>query len=74
MFFPSFRLYSSSVFQNNFSEFSEPDITQQPVEDLVLQMKAMNIVKVTNFPFPTPPTTEALKAREGGSRKIESKN
>ncbi|XP_011410152.2 PREDICTED: probable ATP-dependent RNA helicase DHX37 [Amphimedon queenslandica] len=59
-----YRLYSSAVFQNNFIEFSEPDVTQQPVDGLVLQMKAMNIIKVINFPFPTPPSKEALKAAE----------
>ncbi|NXS89666.1 DHX37 helicase, partial [Erpornis zantholeuca] len=41
-----------------------PEITKRPVEDLILQMKALNIEKVINFPFPTPPPTEALAAAE----------
>ncbi|XP_070402298.1 probable ATP-dependent RNA helicase DHX37 isoform X2 [Nothobranchius furzeri] len=58
-----YRLYSSAVF-GDFSPFSEAEITRRPVEDLVLQMKDLNIDKVINFPFPTPPSTEALVAAE----------
>lgn len=58
-----YRLYSSAVF-GDFSHFSEAEITRRPVEDLVLQMKDLNIEKVVNFPFPTPPSTEALIAAE----------
>ncbi|RVE67907.1 hypothetical protein OJAV_G00086520 [Oryzias javanicus] len=36
----------------------------QAFEDLVLQMKDLNIDKVINFPFPTPPSFEALVAAE----------
>lgn len=59
-----FRLYSSSVFNDEFKQFSEPEISSRPVEDLVLQMKAMGIDRVINFPFPTAPAPEALKAAE----------
>ncbi|XP_069817056.1 probable ATP-dependent RNA helicase DHX37 [Dendropsophus ebraccatus] len=58
-----YRLYSSAVF-SDFEEFSQPEITRRPVEDLVLQMKSLNIEKVVNFPFPTPPSTDALIAAE----------
>ncbi|XP_037114006.1 probable ATP-dependent RNA helicase DHX37 [Syngnathus acus] len=58
-----YRLYSSAVF-GDFSQFSEAEITRRPVDDLVLQMKDLNIEKVVNFPFPTPPSTEALVAAE----------
>ncbi|XP_067083676.1 probable ATP-dependent RNA helicase DHX37 [Osmerus mordax] len=58
-----YRLYSSAVF-SDFSPFSEAEITRRPVEDLVLQMKDLNIDKVVNFPFPTPPSMEALVAAE----------
>ncbi|XP_061623567.1 probable ATP-dependent RNA helicase DHX37 isoform X1 [Phyllopteryx taeniolatus] len=58
-----YRLYSSAVF-GDFSLFSEAEITRRPVDDLVLQMKDLNIEKVVNFPFPTPPSTEALVAAE----------
>lgn len=83
------RLYSSAVFAD-FSLFSEAEITRRPVDDLVLQMKDLNIDKVkqitqtyciasgwsendylhflllqvVNFPFPTPPSAEALVAAE----------
>ncbi|EEC14099.1 ATP-dependent RNA helicase, putative, partial [Ixodes scapularis] len=42
-------------------KFTAPEITRRPVDDLVLQMKAMNIDKVVNFPYPSPPDKEALK-------------
>nr|XP_040052182.1 probable ATP-dependent RNA helicase DHX37 [Gasterosteus aculeatus aculeatus]XP_040052183.1 probable ATP-dependent RNA helicase DHX37 [Gasterosteus aculeatus aculeatus] len=58
-----YRLYSSAVF-GDFTLFSEAEITRRPVEDLVLQMKDLNIDKVVNFPFPTPPSSEALVAAE----------
>uniref|UniRef100_A0A8C5B0M6 Activating signal cointegrator 1 complex subunit 3 n=1 Tax=Gadus morhua TaxID=8049 RepID=A0A8C5B0M6_GADMO len=58
-----YRLFSSAVF-GDFSEFSEAEITRRPVEDLVLQMKDLNIDKVVNFPFPTAPSGEALMAAE----------
>ncbi|XP_012684041.2 probable ATP-dependent RNA helicase DHX37 isoform X2 [Clupea harengus] len=58
-----YRLYSSAVF-SDFSLFSEAEITRRPVDDLVLQMKDLNIQKVVNFPFPTPPSSEALLAAE----------
>uniref|UniRef100_A0A6G1SRB6 RNA helicase n=1 Tax=Aceria tosichella TaxID=561515 RepID=A0A6G1SRB6_9ACAR len=59
-----YRLYSSAVFTNEFSEHSEPQILQKPVDDVLLQMKAMNIDNVVNFPFPTRPSIDALKAAE----------
>ena len=34
------------------------------MDGLVLQMKAMNIDVVANFPFPTPPEPHAIKAAE----------
>ncbi|XP_074141870.1 putative ATP-dependent RNA helicase DHX37 isoform X2 [Sminthopsis crassicaudata] len=58
-----YRLYSSAVF-SDFEKFSPPEITRRPVEDLVLQMKSLNIEKVVNFPFPSPPPMEALVSAE----------
>ncbi|KAM4053299.1 putative ATP-dependent RNA helicase DHX37 isoform 1-T2 [Anomaloglossus baeobatrachus] len=58
-----YRLYSSAIF-SDFEQFSQPEITRRPVEDLVLQMKDLNIEKVVNFPFPTPPSADALIAAE----------
>ena len=59
-----YRLYSSAVFNNDFEEFTQPDILRRPVDDLVLQMKAINIDKVVNFPFPTPPESNVLETAE----------
>ncbi|XP_078083166.1 putative ATP-dependent RNA helicase DHX37 [Mustelus asterias] len=58
-----YRLYSSAVFAD-FEKFSAAEITRRPVDDLVLQMKDLNIEKVINFPFPTPPSPESLMAAE----------
>lgn len=51
------------MFHNQFEQFSVPDICRRPVDDLVLQMKALNIDRVANFPFPTSPPAEALQVR-----------
>ena len=59
-----YRLYSSAVYTNEFEKFSPPEISRRPVDDLVLQMKDMNIDKVVNFPFPTPPDVNALQSAE----------
>ena len=37
------RLYSSAVFHNEFEQFSPPEITRRPVDDLVLQMKVAKL-------------------------------
>lgn len=47
------RLYSSAVFAD-FSLFSEAEITRRPVDDLVLQMKDLNIDKVTQINLDIP--------------------
>lgn len=57
----AYRLYSSAVFGNQFSEYSAPEILQRPIEGTVLQMKSMGIHDVPSFPFPTPPDPEGLK-------------
>lgn len=59
-----FRLYSSAIFNDEFEMFCKPEILRRPVDDLVLQMKDMNIDKVVNFPFPTPPEETAIKVRK----------
>jgi ATP-dependent RNA helicase DHX37/DHR1 len=58
------RLYSSAVFGDEMEEFSVPEIKLRPVDDLVLRMKAMNIHRVQNFPFPTAPGRELIAAAE----------
>ncbi|KAF8457143.1 P-loop containing nucleoside triphosphate hydrolase protein [Terfezia claveryi] len=59
-----YRLYSSAVFERDFKQFSDPEILGMPIEGVVLQMKGMNIEKVVNFPFPTPPSKEELRRAE----------
>ena len=59
-----YRLYSSAIFNDEFPKYSEPEIIRKPIDDLMLQMKAMNIENVVNFPFPTQPSLEALMASE----------
>lgn len=59
-----YRLYSSAVFNDKFVKFSEPEIVRKPIDDLLLQMKALNIDNVINFPYPSPPSQEALIASE----------
>ncbi|XP_059612342.1 probable ATP-dependent RNA helicase kurz [Phlebotomus argentipes] len=59
-----YRIYSSAVYNNEFPDFSVPDILKRPVDDIVLQMKCMGITKVVNFPFPTSPESEQLQMAE----------
>ncbi|XP_071448431.1 probable ATP-dependent RNA helicase kurz [Hetaerina americana] len=59
-----YRLYSSAVFNDEFPEFSIPEIQRRPVDDLMLQMKVMGIHKVVNFPFPSAPDLLQLRAAE----------
>uniref|UniRef100_A0A915PYB9 RNA helicase n=1 Tax=Setaria digitata TaxID=48799 RepID=A0A915PYB9_9BILA len=57
------RLYSSAVY-SDFEKFSPPEILTKPVDQLVLHLKSMNIVKIANFPFPTPPDQDSLEEAE----------
>ncbi|KAI5737319.1 hypothetical protein M8J76_012269 [Diaphorina citri] len=59
-----YRLYSSAVFNDEFEKFSVPEIQRKPVDDLLLQMKAMSIHRVVNFPFPSAPDVIQLRAGE----------
>jgi len=65
-------LYSSAVFNDQFEQFAPPEIQQKPVDSLVLQMKAMNIVKVVNFPFPTSPDLLQLRTTEKRLQLLEA--
>ena len=59
-----YRLYSSAIYNDEFEDFSVPDIQKKPVDDLMLQMRCMGIDRVINFPFPSPPDIKQLKAAE----------
>lgn len=59
-----YRLYSSALFEDHMPSFGQPEILRMPIEGVVLNMKAMNIDAVVNFPFPTPPDRQALRRAE----------
>ncbi|KAL0692594.1 hypothetical protein Bca4012_059774 [Brassica carinata] len=67
-----YRLYSSTVFSNTFEESSPPEITRVPVDGVVLLLKSMNIPKVENFPFPTPPEASSIKQAERCLKALEA--
>ncbi|KAK4138634.1 P-loop containing nucleoside triphosphate hydrolase protein [Trichocladium antarcticum] len=54
------RLYSSAVYERDFPQFADPELLRMPIEGVVLQLKAMNLQRVVNFPFPTPPPRQSL--------------
>ena len=41
-----YRLYSSAIFNDTFTEFTQPEISRAPIEGLVLLLKCMGIMKV----------------------------
>ncbi|EPS41222.1 hypothetical protein H072_4900 [Dactylellina haptotyla CBS 200.50] len=59
-----YRLYSSALFERDFDQFAKPEILRMPIEGVVLQMKAMGIDTVVNFPFPTPPNRDEIRKAE----------
>ncbi|KFK36241.1 hypothetical protein AALP_AA4G096500 [Arabis alpina] len=67
-----YRLYSSAVFSNIFEESSLPEIMKVPVDGVVLLLKSMNIPKVENFPFPTPPEPSAIREAERCLKALEA--
>ncbi|CAH2079326.1 unnamed protein product [Thlaspi arvense] len=67
-----YRLYSSAVFNNIFVESSPPEIKKVPVDGVILLMKSMNIPKVENFPFPTPPEPSAIREAERCLKALEA--
>lgn len=59
-----YRLYSSAIYESAMPQFAEPEIYRTPLEGVVLQLKAMNISRIDNFPFPTPPDRSSLVKAE----------
>ncbi|KAI0980020.1 hypothetical protein GJ496_002305 [Pomphorhynchus laevis] len=60
-----FRLYSSVVFNDQFPDHPIPEIQRIPLEEVVMQMKSMNLdIDIHKFPYPTPPPEDSLKAAE----------
>lgn len=58
------RLYSSALYES-FAEFAEPEIYRTNLDAVVLQLKALGISRIDNFPFPTPPDRASLLKAEG---------
>lgn len=56
-----YRLYSSAVYQDKFPQFEEPQVLRTPIDALVMQLKAIGIASVPRFPFPSPPSANALR-------------
>uniref|UniRef100_A0A0E0FU33 RNA helicase n=2 Tax=Oryza nivara TaxID=4536 RepID=A0A0E0FU33_ORYNI len=69
-----YHLYSAAAYGKDelFPEFSEPEIKNIPVDGVVLMLKFMNINKVENFPFPTPPDKESLVEAERCLKVLEA--
>jgi len=59
-----YRLFSSAHFVDEMKPHADPQILGVPVEGVVLQMRAMGIDKVINFPFISPPEKTSLMAAE----------
>lgn len=55
-----YRLFSSAVFENHFTEWSEPEIVRMPLDSVCLRLKCLGIKNLQTFPFPTMPPPEAL--------------
>lgn len=65
-----YRLYSSAVFDQQFSDYSVPEILRTPIESLVLQLKTMEIDHAERFPLPSPPESEAVIAAQKSLLKL----
>ena len=59
-----YRLYSSAFFNDNFPQYSVPDIRNTPLESVVLQLKSIGVDKSESFPFPTQPNQRSLSKAE----------
>lgn len=57
-----YRLYSSNFYHAHMEMFQPPEITCTPLEDLILQMKAIGIDHIESFPFPTAPPSSAIRS------------
>ncbi|ELP87501.1 ATP-dependent RNA helicase, putative [Entamoeba invadens IP1] len=56
-----YRMYSSAMYHDTFTQFTEPEVRRMPLESVVLTLKGMGIEKVVNFPFPSQISCEGLK-------------
>ena len=56
-----YRLYSSALF-SKMEEFSDPEILKAPLDQTILQLKAIGTQDVFKFPFVTMPAMAPMKA------------
>ena len=54
-------MYSTAVYGNIFEQFSEPEIKNVPLENIILQLKSIGIKDILKFPFPTMPNLKNFK-------------
>lgn len=59
-----YRLYSSAVYDQQFEAFKQPEILTVPADAVVLRLRAMGILHVDQFPFPTIPNKERIRTAE----------
>lgn len=50
------------MYTQTLEAFAPPEVLTRPLEDVMLQMKAMGVVDVSRFPFPTPPDAAGLRS------------
>lgn len=50
------------MYTQTLEAFAAPEVLTRPLEDVMLQMKAMGVVDVSRFPFPTPPDAAGLRS------------
>ncbi|KAM3140264.1 hypothetical protein pb186bvf_007620 [Paramecium bursaria] len=56
-----YRLYSTAVYSNIFRKFDEPEITEIPLESIILQLKSIGIQDIYKFPFLTQPDNSNIQ-------------
>ncbi|KAJ8614029.1 hypothetical protein CTAYLR_009615 [Chrysophaeum taylorii] len=59
-----YRLYTPAVLADVCPDVDPPDVAVLPLEDLVLNAKALGVVDLGTFPFITPPPRAALRDAE----------
>ena len=57
-----YRLFSSAHFNDTFPDHTPPEISNTPLESVVLLIKSLGVDKISNFPFPSPPDPASLSA------------
>ena len=56
-----YRLYSTPIYGNIFQKFSDPEILNTPIDSVILQLKAIGIINILKFPFPTTPNINHIR-------------